>query len=576
MFITRAFSALLVASLPLSSLALDTGRPEIPADLLERSLAAIGIKSDTVVRNVRISGNHFRTKSIMVTISLDSMDQSVVTRGSQTLTFSYEEPGLKQRIDKLATFGTVWFFARPTLQPMDYSLVVRDGDEGFAAVTRGSYAIFDPDAPPEGYLDGYLAAYIISNSRKYDPFLLRTISQNNHYSLRHEEVEEGLMLPAVFDHTFNMSVLINPTTYLPFAIRTWEDHPFFGPSTKDLRVSDYTSVDGLMIPRRFKTKYNNKRLINDFLANEVSIDVNLGPTFFNVNGERKETHIPVVDPSQTALIGEQYDNYLWFGRFNSTVDDFDVQQPFPDMPGVWILRLPGVASYRQIVLETETHAIVLDAPPEPASILREWIRIHLGKPVGQVFPTHHHHDHAFGARHFVEHGASIIAPKMATSYYAGIPGVTFNTYDHDTPYVIETDTYRASFIHVEGSVHATDMSVAVIMPPCPNANSTVVVFDADHVTQSQWAGTHNDHNEIAQLIASMSKHRVAKSATFVSVHGQMSTMDAIYESYGYLYPEYTALDFTHGSGKCANTSSTQASSSYSSLLRWEAMLSEEL
>jgi hypothetical protein len=33
-------------------------------------------------------------------------------------------------------------------------VVVKDGDDGFAAVTRGSYSLFEPSGASEGYLDG--------------------------------------------------------------------------------------------------------------------------------------------------------------------------------------------------------------------------------------------------------------------------------------------------------------------------------------------------------------------------------------------------------------------------------------
>lgn len=254
----------------------------------------------------------------------------------------------------------------------------------------------------------------------------------------------------VFDQSLNISVLFDPDTYLPFAIRTYEDHPFFGPSPNDLRVYDYIRVDGLMIPRHFKVMYNNKRLITDFLADEVSVNFDVDPSFFNVSAERGDLNTPVVDPALTAYIGEKYANYLWFGRFNFTAMDFDAQQPYTDMPGVWVIRMPGVASYRQILLETDNYVVVLDAPSEQALVLLEWVRINIGKPVSQIWvsrprplgykpclfiisdsgqPTHHHHDHALGVRSFVENGAEVVVPKMAQSYYADIPGAEFATYE---------------------------------------------------------------------------------------------------------------------------------------------------
>ena len=182
-----------------------------------------------------------------------------------------------------------------------------------------------------------------------------------------------------------MSILFDPDTYLPFAIRTYEDHPFFGPSTNDLRVYDYTSIDGLMIPRHFKVMYNNERLITDFLADEVSVNVDVEPSFFDVPAERGDLSVPVVDPALTAEIGEKYANYLWFGRFNFTSADWDAQQPYADMPGVWVIRMPGVASYRQMLLETDTNVVVLDAQADNTPALIEWIRINIGKPVSQVW-----------------------------------------------------------------------------------------------------------------------------------------------------------------------------------------------
>jgi hypothetical protein len=182
-----------------------------------------------------------------------------------------------------------------------------------------------------------------------------------------------------------MSILFDPTTYLPFAIRTYEDHPFFGPSTNDLRVYDYTSVDGLMIPRHYKVMYNNGRLITDFLADEVAANIDVEQSFFDVPAERGNLSVPVTDPALTAYIGEKYANYLWFGRFNFTAADFEAQQLYTDMPGVWVIRMPSVASYRQVLLETDSYVVVLDAPGDQALVLQEWVGMNIGKPITQVW-----------------------------------------------------------------------------------------------------------------------------------------------------------------------------------------------
>lgn len=87
---------LIVISLTFSSVALSLRQHEVPDDLMERGLNAIGIDANTTrVRNVRISGSQFRTKSMITTIALDGMDSTVVPYGNQTITYSYGEGGLK-------------------------------------------------------------------------------------------------------------------------------------------------------------------------------------------------------------------------------------------------------------------------------------------------------------------------------------------------------------------------------------------------------------------------------------------------------------------------------------------------
>ena len=60
---------------------------------------------------------------------------------------------------KLTTTAT-FTFGRADLSPMDYSMIVKGGKEGFASVVRGSYNIYDPSGEPTGYTDGAYSALI--------------------------------------------------------------------------------------------------------------------------------------------------------------------------------------------------------------------------------------------------------------------------------------------------------------------------------------------------------------------------------------------------------------------------------
>ncbi|KAH9866215.1 hypothetical protein J1614_008781, partial [Plenodomus biglobosus] len=517
-------------------------------DLVDRALAAMGLQSNTSnIKTVRVSGSQLRVRSVGTSVTMDTMDSVVIPYGSQAFTYDYSGNDLIQRIDRVAGLGALWLFGRPNLEPMEYSLVIKGGNNGSAAVVEGSYAIFELNGPPQGYLDGYLAAVMISEGHKWDPLLVKQIQSRANYTLRYESIENDIRLPAVYDPFTRLSVLFDPNTYLPRVIRSYEDHPFYGRSTNDLRVYNYTNVDGVMIPRQYKTIYNKQRLISDFFTDDIAINPAVPATFFN--SPNSPSPALVVDDSLSAQILERSSAFIWFGPFTNTLDQLEASQPYPDMPGVWVVRLPEVFQYRQILLEMSDHVVVLDAPPEQAAMLIEWSKQRLGKPIRQVWPTHHHHDHAFGVNTYVAAGAEVIVPEMSRDYYTKVPGIKFKTYS--APFVIETANFRAVFIHVEGSIHAVDHSIGVITPPCPTNDSTVVVFDADHVVNAGEPLTRSDANELDQLVAALSKFRVAKSALLVPSHGPLGNMSSIYDAMGYQFPEYRPTDFEYNSQKCA-------------------------
>ncbi|RBQ72874.1 hypothetical protein FVER14953_20555 [Fusarium verticillioides] len=162
--------------------------------------------------------------------------------GSQNISFSYDQPHMKQRIDRFHESGEMFLLARPALDPFKYSLVVQGGEKGYAAVVDGNMNLFVPNSAPEGYVDGLLAAYLVFDAERMSPKLLSTILSNNNYSTSLEDAGMGLKLPA--------------DTKLPYIIRSYEYHGIYGNSTQDLVVYNYTTVDGVKFPGRFKIMYN--------------------------------------------------------------------------------------------------------------------------------------------------------------------------------------------------------------------------------------------------------------------------------------------------------------------------------
>ncbi|RKK33620.1 hypothetical protein BFJ68_g1372 [Fusarium oxysporum] len=125
---------------------------EDPNLLLNHAIEAIGgLGNISQVKTLSLLG----PTSVPQSISVDgTLDLAVVVSGGQNMSYSYGESAIKQRLDRVAALAPPWVFARPSLQPMNYSLLVQGGEDGYAAVVSGSYNIFDPDAPLSGYLDG--------------------------------------------------------------------------------------------------------------------------------------------------------------------------------------------------------------------------------------------------------------------------------------------------------------------------------------------------------------------------------------------------------------------------------------
>jgi len=106
----------------------------------------------------------------MQAYNLAKADQFVAITGHQNISFSYSLPILQQRIDRefvpagkllpikpspLTLIRTdYWIWGSPTLSPINYSLVVKEGSTGFACYVRGNNLIFMPTDLVQGYTDG--------------------------------------------------------------------------------------------------------------------------------------------------------------------------------------------------------------------------------------------------------------------------------------------------------------------------------------------------------------------------------------------------------------------------------------
>ncbi|RSL96332.1 hypothetical protein CDV31_013510 [Fusarium ambrosium] len=436
-----------------------------------------------------IGGRVLRIRPLYMAVSLNTADQVAVRSGLQNISFSFEEKHIKQRIDRFAVLGTTLAFARANLEPMEYSLVIQGGELGFAANVAGSYSVFDPTAPPSGYQDGTTIGFFFDKRSQQ-------------------------MVPAaaddIYDHNLELAVMFDPDSNLPYMIRSYENHPIFGPSTNDLLMMNYTSIQGVQFPRQFKTIYNNQHLLSNYIADEVIVNPGLDPTFFDGPAGQEPPALARNSEYSFAEIGQLSSIWLWIGPYTATLDTLTATQPFPDLPGVWDLSRDDPLGRRQLVLEVGDAVVVLDAPPHQSHLVIQWVRQTLGKSVTHVFLTHHHHDHALGVADYVAAGSKVIVPVRSKSYYRDIPDDQFLTYTAEEPFILEDDSMRSYFVDMGESVLTNDAAYAYITPRCPAVNSSAVVFDADHALLTSLPNF--DQGTLHKLLVTLARDRVAKTA----------------------------------------------------------------
>ncbi|KAH6952529.1 hypothetical protein BKA56DRAFT_504985 [Ilyonectria sp. MPI-CAGE-AT-0026] len=518
--------------------------------LLARGIEALGgsEKMSKVTSLTYVGGEIYRTRSMLETFSLIGVDNSVSTAGAQNVSFSYHGLSIQQRIDRAHQLDAYWTFARPTLQPVDFSLVVHGGDDGFAAVVNGSFSMFAPDAPPSGYTDGFLAAYLIREAHRMSPLLLLEMISNNKSTVRHEKIDIHVSLPAVHDAVLNLTVIFDPETWLPYIIRSHESHGILGQSTQDLVVLEYTSVNGVQFPTRFKSIYNGLKVFADYAISEVLVNVPVDMAF-ETHGGRQPEHVPTQSTSYNfAEIGEFYESHVWSGQYSGTLPNLTALNPYPELPGLWTLTFQDANLYRQLVYEFEDFVVVLDCPPHQSHLVIQWVKEQLKKPLKYVWPSHHHHDHALGVRDYVAAGAKVITLDFAHDYYSIVPRDMFVTYSTKRPFILRDNTMQVAFVHMKRSVHAADYAYAYASLACPTANSTTVIFDADDASPA--GRTLTDHSVLFSALSELAHDGVSKNSIFHPAHSDGVPFQDIIDATGYYYPNHTALDFRFLRSRC--------------------------
>ena len=228
------------------------------------------------------------------------------------------------------------------------------------------------------------------------------------------------------------TVMFDPETHLPARIRVLDADTIEGDSTSDVVFADWRNEGGVKLPRRVTYEFNGREVARFHFA-EVAVNPPLAPGLFDIPAEAKASARP-------AAAGNVPYQWMLRRQYMGVLLDTD---PINYDPGaVNGLRLvevaPGIqhavgGTHNSLIVEMKDHLIVFDAP------MNEWQSTwtidaakakYPGKPVKYLVLTHHHSDHAGGARTYVAEGATVVVGSPAKALLARVFTVP-HTVDND-------------------------------------------------------------------------------------------------------------------------------------------------
>ena len=346
-----------------------------------------------------------------------------------------------------STFAVAWDLERgmartdwdraiqfPAITHDIYSEIVTPG-LGYADVAGSDLVITQSDLPLKGKqaMSGIrVAAHLRELERSSPILLLKAIDAPEKLSALPDQLLGGgafqggfggvfpaRVLPAVAfaDGGTTFTILFDRTTHLPAAIRTLDDDAILGDSNYDLILSDWRPIGGAQVARSLNYTLDNMKIMT-MEYSEVVANPSIPEETFVVPDVVKAAAKP---PATGAV------PYQWVLR-RLNINRFPDSDAINFMPG-GSLKLVALApnvqqvvggSHNGLIVAMKDYLVVFDAP------INEWqSRFTIdaakakypGKPVKYLVLTHHHTDHAGGARAYVAEGATVIVPRPDRAFF---------------------------------------------------------------------------------------------------------------------------------------------------------------
>ncbi len=276
-------------------------------------------------------------------------------------------------------------------------------------------------------------------------------------------------LPAVSyaDGAATFTILFDPKTHLPAAIRTRDDDNINGDSNFDLMLADWKPVGRVQIAHSLSYRVNDVEVAR-LTYREVSANPAAAPDTFAVPDVVKAS----AKPPATGNVPYQWVlRRLFLTRFTDSDNII-----FANGAGLKLVELaPNVqhvqgGNANNLIIAMKDYLVIFDAPY--GELQSRWVidaakMKYPGKPIRYLVLTHHHMDHTGGMRTYVAEGAKVIVPTPDKAYFER---------DVKAPHTIVSDELQkkprsTEIIEVRDQMPLKDETVEIRLYNIPNPHA---------------------------------------------------------------------------------------------------------
>jgi glyoxylase-like metal-dependent hydrolase (beta-lactamase superfamily II) len=219
---------------------------------------------------------------------------------------------------------------------------------------------------------------------------------------------------------YAFTVMFDPGTGLPARVRSLDTDPIAGDVNYDLVFADWRDVSGIKFAHSQVYELGG-RITSKFEVGKIAVNAAVPADRFAIPGDvRARRALPAMGNVPYQWVQRRD---IW-GNFRDT--DELVYDPDAVPAGPTLMDLaPGVSltsgtSHNNLIVEMKDHLIIFDAPIDEQQ--SRWTiaaaKAKYRKPVKYLIMTHHHWDHANGARTYVAEGATVIVGKGSKDHFA--------------------------------------------------------------------------------------------------------------------------------------------------------------